>query len=95
MEKTIGIIGAGKMGGSLSVRLEELGYTVIKSTQHGDRNLEIAASAKMIILAVKPNQAEAIARVIRDHLGEDVKIISFMAAAPLAKLQEMFGRREV
>jgi len=89
--KTIGIIGYGKLGHVIAERSEELGYKVLTSDDE-KQNAEIASESEILTLCIKPNKADEVAEQIR-RLIEKTDIVSFMAAVPAAKLHQAFGKR--
>jgi pyrroline-5-carboxylate reductase len=54
-------------------------------------NFEVAEFAKVLILAVKPDQAPGVLTEVRDHFTERHLLISIAAGVPLAKLEAPLG----
>lgn len=71
-------------------RLEEM-YKVAATRD----NLEVAKNADLIFLAVKPNKLEEAAREIAQEIKADQILVSVVAGANLAKLQDMFMSLEL
>ena len=71
-------------------RLEEM-YKVAATRD----NLEVAKNADLIFLAVKPNKLEEVAREIAQEIKADQILVSLVAGANLAKLQDMFMSLEL
>jgi pyrroline-5-carboxylate reductase len=63
----------------------------IRTTVKGNR--EAAASAGLVILAVKPSTVPHLMEEIRDVLREDQILLSVAAALPIALLEKLAGRR--
>lgn len=93
MNKTIGIIGYGKLGHAIAGRAEETGHKVLVSDDE-THNKEIVRESGIVTLCIKPDKIFEVADQIRDSL-KDTKVLSFMAATPLAKLSQNLGTKNV
>ena len=56
-------------------------------------NAETAAQADLIVLAVKPGTLPKVLAEIRDSLTEDKILLSLAAAAPIAMIERIIGKR--
>src|SRR5437764_13348172 len=54
-------------------------------------NQSVARFAKVLILAVKPDQVSGVLAEIRDHFGENHLLISIAAGVPLSRLEAGLG----
>lgn len=110
MTKKIAVIGAGNMGGAIVCRMLRAGYenvvvaarseaTLEKVRAWGasatDNNLEAVNDAEIIILAVKPNIAGAVADEIKGEISENAIIVSVCAGLTVASLKELFDHEKV
>lgn len=55
-------------------------------------NSEVATFARVLVLAVKPDQADAVLGGIRGQFGKEHLLISIAAGVPLARLEAGLGR---
>ena len=96
--ETIAVLGAqGNFGQSLYVRLAEMkgGSAVIIPTADKLANREIASRSDTIIVAVRPDQVEALLKEISDQpdrLKPTARIVSFAARYPLTSILEITRR---
>lgn len=110
MSKKIAVIGGGNMGGAIVYGMLGAGYknivvadrneaTLEKVRGWGasatDNNLEAVKDAEIIILAVKPNIAGAVADEIKGKICEKAIIVSICAGLTVATLKEMFGHKKI
>lgn len=93
MNKTIGIIGYGKLGHAIAGRAEETGHRVLVSDDEA-HNQEIVRESGIVTLCIKPDKIFEVADQIRENLN-NTKVLSFMAATPLAKLSQSLGTKNV
>ena len=106
--ETIGFFGAGKMaegilsavlaGGETAIMAEKLparaeelrqryGVTVTVSLA------EVLKAARLIFLAVRPQDVDTLAPVVAPLLTEETVLVSIVAGRTLARLRELFGPR--
>lgn len=110
MSKKIAVIGGGNMGGAIVYGMLGAGYKDVIVADRSeatlekvrawdasatDNNAEAVKDADIIILAVKPNIAGAVADEIKSEIGEDAVIVSICAGLTVATLKEMFGHNKV
>jgi len=93
MNNTIGIIGYGKLGHAIAGRAEEVGHRVLVSDDE-KHNQEIVRESGIVTLCIKPDKIFEVANQIRDSLN-GTKVLSFLAATPLAKLKGSLGTKNV
>ncbi len=62
----------------------------IRSTKS---NLDLVRRAKIILLAIKPQDFISVAREIRPALGSGQTVISILAGTPISKLKRFLGNR--
>lgn len=93
MNKTIGIIGYGKLGHAIAGRAEEIGHRVLVSDDEA-HNQEIVRESGIVTLCIKPDKIFEVADQIRESLN-GTHVLSFMAATPLAKLSQALGTKNV
>jgi len=93
MNQTIGIIGYGKLGHTIAERSEEIGHRVLVSDS-AETNAKVAKESEIITLCIKPDKISEVADQIRESINGS-KVLSFLAATPLAKLKQNLGTRNV
>lgn len=54
-------------------------------------NVEVARFGSVLLLAVKPDQVNAVLADIREHVGEDRLVLSIAAGVPLVRLESGLG----
>ncbi|WP_119068147.1 pyrroline-5-carboxylate reductase [Rubrobacter indicoceani] len=101
--KTIGVIGAGKIGGSLLTRLADSGdFDLVVSDIHLEQlepyaergvktttsNRELAASSDLIVAAVKPWDVAAIADQVSSDISPDKAFASVAAGIPISTIEK-------
>lgn len=79
------ILGSAKTQATLDFAREKYGITVLGS------NVEVAAQAEILILAVKPQMMEGVISEIRKSVREDALILSIAAGKTIAWIEEAFG----
>ncbi|MGO1580522.1 MAG: pyrroline-5-carboxylate reductase [Peptoniphilaceae bacterium] len=109
MEK-IGIIGAGNMGGAIakaliannkqiiisnksSQKLEK--YKNIENVEITNSNIDVVKNSKYIILAVKPNIYQIVAKEINKYLDDSKVLISIAAGFTIDKLNKLFVDKKI
>ncbi|SHK07217.1 pyrroline-5-carboxylate reductase [Hathewaya proteolytica DSM 3090] len=55
------------------------------------KNIEVAEQVDVLILSVKPNILNAVAKEVKDVLKKDVMVISIIAGKTVKQLEECFG----
>lgn len=93
MNQTIGIIGYGKLGHAIAGRAEETGHRVLVSDDE-EHNEKVVRESGIVTLCTKPDKIFEVADQIRESLN-GTKVLSFMAATPLAKLRKALDTRNV
>jgi pyrroline-5-carboxylate reductase len=93
MNQTIGIIGYGKLGTAIAGRAEETGHRVLVSDDE-THNKEVVRESGIVTLCIKPDKIFEVADQIRENLN-GTKVLSFMAATPLAKLRQTLDTKNV
>lgn len=97
---SIAVIGAGAMGEALIAGWLAAGHTDIRivdayaprvaelEERHGVRGTDVAdaATADVVVLAVKPHQVDDVLADLRDHLGRATLVVSIAAGVPLRQL---------
>jgi len=63
----------------------------VVGAQVGEENLRVAGSARVLFLAVKPQQMSAVLAELREAVTADHLIVSIAAGVPLAKLSAGLG----
>lgn len=97
--KTFGCIGCGNMGSAILSGLESqedislIGYDPSGNVPCTacDSNIELAAQADFIMLAVKPDSVETVLETIQPALTEDKVIISIAAGVSMETLKKHSG----
>ena len=79
------IVMSNRSQGKLQHLVEEKGIVAAKDNQ------EILKNAEVVVLAVKPQQYQAMKDELKGLLGEEQALVSIMAGITLADLQECFG----
>lgn len=109
MEK-IGIIGAGNMGGAIakaliannkqiiisnksSGKLEK--YKNIENVEITNSNIDVVKNSKYIILAVKPNIYQILAKEINKYLDDSKVLISIAAGFTIDRLNKLFVDKKI
>lgn len=110
MTKRIAVIGGGNMGGAIVYGMLGAGYKDVIVADRNDvtlekvrswgadatsSNIEAIKGADIIILAVKPNIAGAVADEIKGELSQNAIIVSICAGKTVLALKEMFGHDKV
>lgn len=108
MSKSIGFIGAGNMGGAIMGGIAEKGFfdTVFvfdknaeaanaAAEKYGAKSVDIntAAGADIVLLAVKPNVIYSVIDEIKDKVNSNAVIVSIAAGQSIGKLESAFGRK--
>lgn len=108
--KSIGIIGAGNMGGAIATALSEKDFDLIvsnrseaklevfkkyKKTKTTLSNEEVVKNSEYIILAVKPNMYRDVIENIKEFITEDKVLISIAAGFSLNELENMLSNRKI
>lgn len=103
----VGFLGAGKMAeGILSAIEDKRGVVMAERLPERARALrrkygvtvtadakEVLAKAKLVFLAVRPQDVDALAAEVRPFLGADRTLVSIVAGKTLAKLRKAFGAK--
>ncbi len=102
----IGILGAGQMGEAIVLGLSEGGWKFMASTrspesaeaqakklgiQVSTRNAEVVKGSEIVILCVKPHQAEAVLSEVASSLTSNHLLISICAGVPTSDLATWSG----
>ncbi|MBE8191565.1 MAG: pyrroline-5-carboxylate reductase [Alphaproteobacteria bacterium] len=104
-KKSILLVGAGKMGcalldGWLDAGFAASQFNVLEPnpdallTARGGEGVSLAAPtspADIIVLAIKPQLAEAVVPTLRDYIKEETMILSILAGTPTQKLEALTG----
>ena len=110
LDKTLAILGLGKIGGLLADAFLSRGLVapgnLVATVRHPERaealsrrllfpvhtdNREAAASADIVLLAVKPQGMEEVSAEIRSAVGKDTLVISVLASVPTASIEKALG----
>jgi pyrroline-5-carboxylate reductase len=92
----IAILGMGKMGEAVASGLKrtgKAGVTVTGTTRTKGDNAAAAAASEVVLLSVKPHQAEKVLREIAPRLTAKHLLISICAAVTTDQLREWSGAR--
>lgn len=106
-KSTIGFFGAGKMAeGILSAIADKSEVIMAERAPERIRELkrrygvrmttdarEVAKSAKIIFLAVRPQDVDALAEEVKPFLGNGSTLVSIVAGKTLVKLRKAFGTK--
>lgn len=107
MEKPILILGGGNMGGAMARRWHAANIAPVHVVETDDiRRADLAAHgivphptfasapthARVLVLAIKPQQFSAIAAQLKSFASSDTLVLSIMAGIPLAALQQISPR---
>lgn len=108
MSKSIGFIGAGNMGGAIMGGIAGKGLfdTVFVFDKNVDAanaakekygamsaDINVAASADVVLLAVKPNVLFSVINEVKDVVRDDAVIVSIAAGQSIEKIEQAFGRK--
>lgn len=109
MNKKIGIIGAGNMGGAIISGIAEKGlfdeilifdknqFSVSRYEEMFDNtysaDLGRVTLADIVILAVKPNILYSVIEEIKDLIKEDTVVVSIAAGQSIEKMEKAFGKK--
>ena len=95
MKKThVAVIGAqGHFGSALCTRMKETtSNAIVSPTRDKSSNRKMAAEADVVLLTVRPDQAENVLKEIRDVLQPEALVVSFAARYPLTSVIEITER---
>ncbi len=104
---TIGFFGAGKMAEGILAAIPKKSDVILAEkvtarqvelvkkygVEATDSPLAVAASAKLIFLAVKPQDVAAVAHAVRDALTDKQTLVSIVAGKSLKTLRQAFGKK--
>ena len=109
MNKKIGIIGAGNMGGAIISGIAEKGLfdeilifdkNQVSASRYEEMfdntysaDLGIVTLADIVILAVKPNILYSVIEEIKDLIKEDTVVVSIAAGQSIEKMEKAFGKK--
>ena len=108
MNKTTGIIGAGNMGGAIIGGIASKGisgsvYVYDKNTEAAKKvaakygavsaDIKTAATADIVILAVKPNVLYSVIEEIKDTVSDESVIVSIAAGQSIDRMEKAFGKK--
>ncbi len=109
LDKTLAILGLGKIGGLLADAFLSRGLVapgnLVATVRHPERAEALAkrlpfpvhtdnrkaASADIVLLAVKPQGMEEVSAEIRSIVGKDSLVISVLASVPTASIEKALG----
>lgn len=111
MDKTIGMIGCGNMGGAMlggiiksnivsqnQIYVADLNEKALKETneKYGVNtttdNIELAKVSDIIILALKPDLYPIVINQIKNHVKDNVIVVTIAAGKDIKGTTEMFGK---
>ncbi|MEE0943872.1 MAG: pyrroline-5-carboxylate reductase [Clostridia bacterium] len=107
MDYSIGFIGAGNMGGAIMGGISSKGlsgtiYVYDKNTESAKNaakkygassaDIKAAASADIIILAVKPNVLYSVIEEIKDSVSDKSVVVSIAAGQSIDKMEKAFDK---
>jgi pyrroline-5-carboxylate reductase len=111
VDKTLAILGLGKIGGLLADAFLSRGLvapgSLVATVRHPERaealgkrfpfavhldNRAAAASADIVLLAVKPQAMEEVAADIRGVVEKDTLVVSVLASVPTASIEKALGQ---
>ena len=67
-------------------------FAEVTGSRTTDDNRQVAAHAQLLLLAVKPQQMEAVVRGLAGHLAAETLVVSIAAGIRLARLAQWLGR---
>jgi pyrroline-5-carboxylate reductase len=90
MERKVAILGGGRIGEALSAGLLSSGWrdaSELVVTHRGDDNVAAANGAGIVVIAVKPQDIDALLDEIGAHLTAEQIVVSVAAAIPTARME--------
>jgi pyrroline-5-carboxylate reductase len=91
MERTVAILGGGRIGEALRSGLVSSGWrdeSEIVVTRRGDDNVAAAAGASIVVIAVKPQDIDALLAEIGPGLTPEQTVVSVAAAITTAHIEK-------
>jgi len=108
LQMKIGFIGVGNMGSAIIGGIKNTGESIIAYDKNTDGlknvcdkfgvvaakdNREVASSADILFLAVKPNVLYTVIDEIKNEVSEKTIIVSIVAGQSIEKIGEAFGKK--
>ena len=89
----IAIIGAGSMGGAILQGLARSGLATSGMTVTNRTRGKAAASARIVLIGVKPAMVPDLLRELAPHLAPDAIVVSLAAGVTIATFEKILGER--
>jgi len=85
---TIGLIGYGHFGKALAQKIEQTSTNQLIISTDKTQNIQIAKTADILIITVRPTQLPAVLNEIKPHLNPEAIILSFIGSIPATQIAQ-------